>query len=159
MGLKDLESTIRKLLKYEKPPKYVVLHIAGNDLGETKVGYLRNEIKATLEKVHSYLPNSSIVWSQILPRTHWRYSESHDCMMTSRLRINSAIASFVLQHEGHYIKYPDILPNSTFLKEYGVHLTDLGNDIFLNNLQGALEMFICSGSSTYPDNFGSMHIS
>ncbi|CAC5404273.1 unnamed protein product [Mytilus coruscus] len=82
-----------------------------------------------------------------------RQSESHDGMMTCRLRINSAIASFVLQHEGHYIKYPDIFPTSTFLKKDGVHLTDLGNDIFLNTLQGALEMFICSGSSTYPDKF------
>ena len=74
--------------------------------------------------------------------------------MACRIRINSAIASFVLENGGHYIKYPDILHNSTFLKEDGVHLTDLGNDIFLNNLQGALEMFICSGSYTYPDTFG-----
>ena len=75
-------------------------------------------------------------------------------MMACRIRINSAIASFVLENGGHYIKYPDILHNSTFLKEDDVHLTDLGNDIFLNNLQGALEMFICSGSYTYPDTFG-----
>ncbi|XP_063431676.1 uncharacterized protein LOC134714365 [Mytilus trossulus] len=98
MGLKDLESTIKRLMKYEKAPKYVVLHIAGNDLEKTKLGFFRNEIKATLEKVQSYLPKSSI--------------------------------------------------------EDGVHLTDLGNDIFLNNLQGALEMFICSGTYTYPDTFG-----
>ncbi|CAG2198938.1 unnamed protein product [Mytilus edulis] len=154
MGIKDLESTIKRLMKYEKAPKYLVLHIAGNDLGKTKLGFLRNEIKTTLEKVQSYLPNSSIVWSQILPRTNWRHSISQDSMMACRIRINSAIASFVLKNGGHYIKYPDILPNSTFLKEDGVHLTDLGNDIFLNNLQGALEMFICSGSYTYPDTFG-----
>ncbi|XP_071133054.1 uncharacterized protein [Mytilus edulis] len=154
MGIKDLESTIKRLMKYEKVPKYLVLHIAGNDLGKTKLGFLRNEIKTTLEKVQSYLPNSSIVWSQILPRTNWRHSISQDSMMACRIRINSAIASFVLKNGGHYIKYPDILPNSTFLKEDGVHLTDLGNDIFLNNLQGALEMFICSGSYTYPDTFG-----
>ncbi|XP_071173096.1 uncharacterized protein [Mytilus edulis] len=160
MGLKDLESTIKRLMKYEKAPKYLVLHIAGNDLGKTKLGFLRNEIKATLEKVQSYLPNSSIVWSQILPRTNWRHSKSQDSMMACRIRINSAIASFVLKNGRHYIKYPDILPNSIFLKEDGVHLTDLGNDIFLNNLQGALEMFICSGSYTYPDTFGtSMSIS
>ncbi|CAG2216945.1 unnamed protein product [Mytilus edulis] len=36
MGLKDLESTIKRLMKYEKTPKYLVLHIAGNDLGKTK---------------------------------------------------------------------------------------------------------------------------
>ncbi|XP_052092411.1 uncharacterized protein LOC127728859, partial [Mytilus californianus] len=148
MVLKDLESTIKKLLKYEKTPKYVVIHIAGNDLGKTKEGYFRNEIKAT------YDPRLLKEIAESL-----RYSESHDCMMTCRLRINSAIASFVLKNGGHYIKYPDIFPTNTFLKEDGVHLTDLGYDIFLNTLQGALEMFICSGSSTYPDKFGSMYIS
>ncbi|VDI05624.1 Hypothetical predicted protein [Mytilus galloprovincialis] len=39
MGLKDLESTIKRLMKYEKRPKYAVLHIAGNDLGKTKLGF------------------------------------------------------------------------------------------------------------------------
>ncbi|VDI62386.1 Hypothetical predicted protein [Mytilus galloprovincialis] len=39
MGLKDLESTIKRLMKYEKAPKYLVLHIAGNDLGKTKLGF------------------------------------------------------------------------------------------------------------------------
>ncbi|CAG2230792.1 unnamed protein product [Mytilus edulis] len=54
MGIKDLESTIKRLMKYEKAPKYLVLHIAGNDLGKTKLGFLRNEIKTTLEKSQPY---------------------------------------------------------------------------------------------------------
>ncbi|XP_076109520.1 uncharacterized protein LOC143078544 [Mytilus galloprovincialis] len=87
MGLKDLESTIKRLIKYEKKTKYL----------------------ATLEKVQSYLPNSSIVWSQILPRSNWRHSNSHDSMMACRIRINSAIASFLLKNGGHYIKYMYLL--------------------------------------------------
>ncbi|CAC5421702.1 unnamed protein product [Mytilus coruscus] len=135
MVLKDLKPTIKKLLKYEDPPKYVVIHIAGNDLGKTKVSYLRNEIKNTLKRVQGYLPNTTIIWSQISPRTSWRYSEKSDCMMNCRVRINSAISSFVIRNGGHYIRYQDIVPSNIFLKEDGVHLTDLGNHILLNTLQ------------------------
>jgi hypothetical protein len=43
---------------------------------------------------------------------------------------------------GGYIHYPDLKPNTTFLIPDGVHLTPLGNELFLNTIQGALEVFV-----------------
>ena len=68
-------------------------------------------------------------------------------MNRARKRINSSIGAFVLQLRGNYVQYPDIALDVQFLKRDGVHLTDLGNEIFLNTLQGALESFMLSVSS------------
>ena len=68
-------------------------------------------------------------------------------MNRARKRINSSIGAFVLQLGGYHIQYPDIVLDVQFLKRDGVHLTDLGNEIILNTLQGVLESFVLSVSS------------
>ena len=100
MVLKDLEPTIKNVLKYEEPPNYIVIHVAGNDLGRIKVVFLRNNIKNTLKRIQTYLPSTIIVWSQILPRKTWRYSDSCESMLKCKDRINSAISAFVIKKGG-----------------------------------------------------------
>lgn len=62
-----------------------------------------------------------------------------------RHKLNSTIATFVLKNGGCYIHYPDIKTKTkTYLVEDGVHLASLGNEVFLNIIQGALETFLTS---------------
>ena len=150
MALKDVERTIKVMLEYEDPPTYLVLHVGGNDLGKIKVGFLRNELKNTIRKLSELLPSTKFIWSQILPRLKWRFSKKNDCMDKARLRINNSISSFVIRKGGHCIRYPDIVPDHRFFNEDGVHLTDLGNEVFLNTLQGAFETFVKYGIPTSP---------
>ncbi|CAC5421755.1 unnamed protein product [Mytilus coruscus] len=151
MRLNDLLNRIKLMLRYEEPPTYLVLHIGGNDLGEIKTGVLRNRLKNYLKNVSELLLNTTLVWSQILPRLTWRYSADTEAMDRSRQRINSSLASYIIRQGGHYIRYPDISPNSTFICQDGVHLTDIGNYIFLNTIQGALEAFLVYSSHTFPE--------
>ena len=62
-----------------------------------------------------------------------------------RKRVNCAVNNFI-KNEGHYfIKHPNIRASEIELYRFdGTHLSDIGNDIYLNNLQGALETFITS---------------
>ena len=75
MTLGKLRQQITTMMKYEDPPKCIVIHIGGNDIGASKVGHLRN-VKNILNWVARNLPNTLIIWSQILPRINWRYSEN-----------------------------------------------------------------------------------
>ncbi|VDI08973.1 Hypothetical predicted protein [Mytilus galloprovincialis] len=151
MRLKDLLNRIKLMLRYEEPPNYLVIHIGGNDLGEIKTGVLRNRLKHYVNNITELLLNTTLVWSQILPRLTWRYSANIDAMDRSRQRINSSLASYIIRHGGHYIRYPDISPNSTFICQDGVHLTDIGNYIFINTIQGALEAFLVYSPHTFPE--------
>ena len=120
-------------------------------MGNVKVGYLRNRIKNCINTLSQKIPQTKIVWSQILPRLKWRYSDNMKAMEAARVRINSTIATFVIKNGGHYIKYPDILPSELFIQPDGVHLSDLGNNIFLNTLQGALESFVANQIPVFPN--------
>lgn len=148
---RELNKVINTMMYYESAPSYIILHLGGNDIGKTKVGVLRNEMKNTVLNINNQMPHTGIIWSQILPRIQWRHSSNNQAMNDCRSRINNALAAQIMGLGGCYLKYPDILPNFTFIQEKdGVHLTELGNDIFLNTVQGALELFITSSERIFP---------
>lgn len=125
-------------------PSYIVIHIAGNDIGKTRFGFLVYKLKRIISCLSLMLPKTMLIWSQILPRRHWRFSNNGAAMERLRRRLNSTIGA-------HTRRWLHTL-SSQFLLPDGVHLTSLGNEIFLNNLQCGLEQIILSneGGIAYP---------
>ncbi|XP_062583284.1 uncharacterized protein LOC134245048 [Saccostrea cucullata] len=139
------------LTEYEESPDFLVIHCGANDLGSIDLYTLIEKIKSHLKIIKTRFPHSTLVWSQMLPRNKWRYSGDNKAMERSRLKANRVAASLVLELGGCYIKYPDLLKNiSQFLLPDGVHLNDLGNKLFLNNIQGGLEFFLSKQGNVYP---------
>ncbi|CAG2232678.1 unnamed protein product [Mytilus edulis] len=152
MIVRHVKAQLRTMKKYEDPPQFLLLHVGGNDLGNSKVGFLRNVIKDMIRWIMKEFPTSKLVWSQILTRLKWRYSNDHKAMDLCRYRINNSIAAFIVSCGGYYIKHPDIHADQKFFQSDGVHLSSLGNELWLNILQGAMEHFIQNKdcASTFP---------
>ena len=156
-GLKfeNLKNKLFHLHGFEPAPTILVIHIGGNDIGVNPLHKLISLVRKHLVLINRHFPKTRLVWSQILPRTRWRYSSNNDAMERCRLKVNRVAAKSVLKLGGCYIKYPDLIKNiDQFLMPDGVHLNELGNDVFLNNLQGGLEYFELKHGSVYPDNSG-----
>jgi hypothetical protein len=49
--------------------------------------------------------------------------------------------TFIVKNGGYYIHYSDIKTDNQFLAPDGVHLNELGNNILLNIIQGAMDQF------------------
>ena len=109
VGIGVLKKQNNIMLTYEDKPKFLVLHVGVNDIGRLKTSDLREELKSKISWLKRILPNTCIIWSQILPRALWRYSEEKKAMERCRYRINNAVAKFVLSSGGRYIRHPDIL--------------------------------------------------
>lgn len=141
------------MLRYEDPPNKLVIHIGGNDIGKVRLGYLQYQLKELFVWLSQLMPETALIWSNILPRLQWRYSNNNVKMEKSRRRLNSTIATHMIKKGGCCIRYPDIQANAQFLDDDGVHLSKLGNSIMLNTLQGALETFVLNGKGglTFPD--------
>ena len=111
----------------------------------------RNVIGQFVQYMNFLLPNTLLVWSQILPRRYWRYMYSNIAAEQCRIRLNSFAATEIIMNGGAYIKYPDLQSCSdSLVSTDGVHLTSLGNEIFLNTLQGALYTFMYSFEHVFP---------
>eukprot|EP00105_Crassostrea_gigas_P000724 XP_011412638.1 PREDICTED: uncharacterized protein LOC105317604 isoform X2 [Crassostrea gigas] len=134
-------------------PRFLVIHAGGNDIGKDDNPLSRQQkfIKKVMVNLSTDMPSTCIVWSHILPRLYWRHAISNMAAETSRLRINSSVATLVLKIGGASIKYVDIKPNQSnlFLND-GVHLSPSGNHEFVSTMQSALRQFIEGKSLCYP---------
>ncbi|VDI02733.1 Hypothetical predicted protein [Mytilus galloprovincialis] len=140
----DVVGTVNSIINLcSKIPHALILHCGGNDIGNVPCGALLYHIKFTIAILSQMLPNCSLIWSSILPRRSWRYSSDDHAMEVTRKRINRGVRSYILKHGGYVIKYPDFDDRHPALySDDGVHLSFIGNDIFLNQIQSALETFI-----------------
>ncbi|VDI62701.1 Hypothetical predicted protein [Mytilus galloprovincialis] len=136
----DVVGTVNSIINLcSKIPHALILHCGGNDIGNVPCGALLYHIKFTIAILSQMLPNCSLIWSSILPRRSWRYSSDDHAMEVTRKRINRGVRSYILKHGGYVIKYPDFDDRHPALySDDGVHLSFIGNDIFLNQIQSAL---------------------
>ena len=158
MVWEQLYPTIQFLLAHNATPNIIIIHCGGNNIGQSHntLRGLQKFYKSTLVNIANLLPTTSIIWSHILPRNNWvnclANMEGNKC----RRRINSACATFVTKHfkgRGASISYPDIrVQHKKLFRKDGVHLSDLGNSIFVNTLRNALDHFISCNfvSQTFP---------
>jgi hypothetical protein len=73
----------------------------------------------------------------------WRYSENIRNMEITRKRVNRGVRSYLLKIGGYVTRHPDFDDKHPVLfKKDGVHLSFIANDIFLNQIQGALETLL-----------------
>jgi len=146
---KQLSSFVHLLLSVEDPPDIMVIHCGGNDIGSTPALKLRADILRELDEVRSLVPGVLIVWSQILPRFEWRGEKSHSALNNVRERVNNKVATEVINNGGRYIKYPEIREEDHFFVDK-VHLSDMGNNLFLHRIQEALQCFLTSYYVAFP---------
>ncbi|XP_070593938.1 uncharacterized protein [Erythrolamprus reginae] len=123
-------------------PGVLVLHLGGNDLGLLKGLALVAQAGEDLKVLRKWWPSTRLVWSWILPRKVWRFAQHPRAIDKQRIQVNKEIGKLILAEGGFIIRHPDIRIHIPDLyRPDGVHLTDVGNDIFLTDLQrGLLEL-------------------
>ena len=142
MKLGEFVPRIRLLSSFQSPPEIIVINCGGNDLGYIKLPVLRRRIKCIFE-LNQMLPNTVLIWSQLLPRLRWRSTQNYkEAMNFAALRVNSFATARVCSIGGGYIRYHEIgWGESGVLANDGVHLSLLGNYMFIHNLQ--TELYKC----------------
>uniref|UniRef100_A0A8W8M4Z2 Tyr recombinase domain-containing protein n=1 Tax=Magallana gigas TaxID=29159 RepID=A0A8W8M4Z2_MAGGI len=142
MKLLDLVPKLKYLkgLKLQSPPHIIVVHCGVNNVGKTRLDRLLTMVHDILSQCKTLFPKTKFVWSSTLPRITWRYSTNAKAMYQTRTRVNRQAIKTMVSLGGAYIKHPQIkISHTQLFHSDGTHLSELGNDLFLKNLQGAIE--------------------
>lgn len=132
----DIIPKIKFLLRYESPPKILVIH----DIGKIPLLRFRAIMQSTITDLNRILPHTTIGWSNILLRMSWRFSSDVKSQNLAAIRIDNFMNRLVSVNGGFFIKFPEITwrAKEMFCSD-GVHLSNIGNCLLLFNLQRALQ--------------------
>lgn len=125
------------------PPQVLLIHLGGNDMGLLKGKALILQARADFQTIRQWWPGVVIVWSCMLPRFNWKEGIDHKVMERARKKVNAEIFNDLLRHGDFSIQHQAIgLSRRELYRQDGIHLSDIGNDIFLGDLQKGLEQII-----------------
>ena len=134
------------------PPSLLLIQVGSNNLTEIKSVDLVDNITSDILRIKLLFSNAEVIWSEILMRRYWLNANDGKAVELARKRVNLAVKNAVLKEGFCVIRHPNIRAKERNLLVYifdGTHLSDTGYEIYLNNIQGALEYFISSDSNSH----------
>ncbi|KAM4045532.1 uncharacterized protein ACNLHF_009390 [Anomaloglossus baeobatrachus] len=85
-------------------------------------------------------PGLIVVWSDILTRLAWRGDRSVDKVNKARAQVNRVVALFMTRNGGLVVRHRELEPATwQFRRGDGVHLNDIGADLWALGLQDGVE--------------------
>lgn len=155
MKWEQFDSMLYSKLGANAAPNYLVVHLGSNDLGIVPGLELFNRIICSFLRCKLLLPDTTIIYSDILPRLYWHSAKSASKIDAMRKDVNRKVKNFLKAEGGLVIRHPTITFAEKHLFRYEcTHLNDLGNAVMLNDFQGGLETFLFTpnrGIAVYPD--------
>lgn len=140
---KQLVGLVLTLVKIFGIPSMLLIHCGGNDIGYYHCHDLIFHMTFAIYCIHGMLPGTQIIFSSILPRGEWRYSENNEAMEESRKRVNRGIRKYMIKNNSYVLYHPDFNDSyKALFHEDKVHLSFVGKDIFINSIQEALLQFV-----------------
>ena len=67
----DLRPKVQWEMLIRPPPVMLVIHVGGNDLVNISQAKMMKKITKDIKYIHSVVPSSYLVWSDILTRSKW----------------------------------------------------------------------------------------
>ncbi|XP_070594693.1 transcription cofactor vestigial-like protein 4 isoform X5 [Erythrolamprus reginae] len=120
-------------------PRWLVLHLGGNDLGIMGGQALINQVREDLHALRMAWPATQVVWSEILQRIVWKDAISPRAIHKTRRRVNRAVGKLVRELGGVVVSHPNItVGEPSLFHADGAHLSEHGNAIFLQDLHRSL---------------------
>ncbi|KAM3918948.1 uncharacterized protein RB166_013686 [Leptodactylus fuscus] len=134
--------------QHSSPPVILVVHAEDNNLCVLCVAELITLMRADLERITSYFAEVVLVWSEIVPRVTWQGARDAGAVEKARRTVNSHLSRFVRSKRGVVVRHRQLEEdNRCLMRPDGVHLNEIGLDIFLSSLQDGVEqaLFLLGG--------------
>ena len=130
------------ILSHSLPyPDILIIHLGGNDIGKYSTLDLIFKIKRDLQHIHLSFPSTKIIFSEMIPRFLWLSFPENRSLEKIRRRVNHSIEKFMPILNSFSYRHTELEGGfSGLYRSDGIHLSDIGLDIFNSDLQNMVEM-------------------
>lgn len=108
--------------------------------------------RADVDRLMGYFPEIVVVSSEMVPRVVWQEARDAGAVERAHRTVNARMARFIQSRDGVVVRHRQLEgDNRMLMRRDGVHLNDIGLDIFLSGLQDGVEQalfLLCGGRCT-----------
>lgn len=117
------------------------------DICSVRLDVLLTIMKADVERIPGFFSQVVVVWSEVIPRVLWQGARDAAAVERSRWTPNISMSRIVRAMGGVVVRHHQLEGDNRSLMTDGVHLNDIGHDIFLSGLQDGIEraLFLLGG--------------
>lgn len=130
-----LSGVLRLLNEQHGAPAYLVLHCGANDIGRLQAHKWHHTLRHLVFALTDKYPGTTLIFSEMLPRTSWRYADPAISEYHRKRYQRRARALF----GGRTIQHVSALG---FIAPDGVHLTEAGQASFQAEIENYLSQLI-----------------
>ncbi len=149
--LAGLGNRLRRYLAKGEAPTTILLHLGTNDIFKENLGQIRHRVKECLEAIRNILPNTRLIWSDILLRAKYHGEVKGGAGKRCTWDLNMYARKILREMQNaHVIKHSHLINPSqegVYWQDM-IHLDTRGTLLFRQNLSDGLMFF-----NTYPDAF------
>ena len=148
----DLKSRIQYLMMLKARPFMMIIHLGGNSVVSTKLRTFQKRIERDFRYMFWTYPDVVFVWSDILPRLVWKGAKPKDypAMEKKRGCLNRTARRVVASYaDGRQLIHDNFDHTPGLFWRDGVHLSDIGSDLLLVNMQEAVSSFLKTNKVVY----------
>uniref|UniRef100_A0ABM5FV92 SGNH hydrolase-type esterase domain-containing protein n=1 Tax=Pogona vitticeps TaxID=103695 RepID=A0ABM5FV92_9SAUR len=122
-----------------QPPDMLLIHLGGNDLAQYPGKALIIDVVRDLSCLRRTYAEMRLVWSTIIPRRIWKRARHFWSVNKAQRSINREVGRAVCGSLGQVIGHHRIrLDRPELYRPDGVHLSERGLDVFLEDVKGGL---------------------
>ena len=128
----------RKLLDNSLEPKgkgILILHVGANNIGLVDDLSWLDNLEELVLYIKARFPGYRLVWSDMLKRTNWRYTDPKDGNKR-RKRLQRRARKLFFKEGGSVLRHPILSSSEDHLAQDGVHLNLLGQEMFIQDITG-----------------------
>ncbi|XP_053565634.1 translation initiation factor IF-2-like [Bombina bombina] len=139
----DLPGLLQSAMRRWEKPHVLIIHLGGNDLGSIPGRDLSAVIQSDLRTFKAWLPGVRMGWSNIIPRLTWRHMANHRAAFQVRKKLNRDVRKLMCELGGFVVEHKFITAaDRSLYRGDGVHLTDHGMDLFIEDIRQSLLLFV-----------------
>ncbi|XP_073397123.1 uncharacterized protein [Dendrobates tinctorius] len=139
----QMQKLVEKAARRTPSPDILVIHAGGKNLTKTKSSELIFKVIGDIRSWLARWPGLKVVWSEIIQQGDWCNTNCVTTVAKSRIKVNKGVEKFVKANGGSVVRHEGI--NSKYAELYkgdGIHLSNMGLDVFNSSLQDKLERYI-----------------
>lgn len=138
-----LSSRISSYLAKSPFPTTLIVHLGTNNILVESTRETRQSMEENLYAVRQLLPNSRIIWSDILPRMYYHGENTAGAGKRCTINLNKCAHQIGAQLGMYYINHSHAFPPQShhLYRRDGLHMSELGNAMLRKNLEESLLFF------------------